>query len=200
MRNTEGETPRALSPFSTKSPRESTIFLLKSGQIIEDSFPHNARGRAEDAKKRSDGGLTGGLRFSDNKNYFFRPPSFLPWPRKAALKKTSVKQVIAVVKPYLVEKVLEALKHSPLEACEVNEVKGYGRQKSYLDEYRGSEYSLAYLPKVEITVWVDDVRADEVIRTIVDVARTGRMGDGKIFVLPTLSEFHGESLGPHGGT
>jgi nitrogen regulatory protein PII len=93
-----------------------------------------------------------------------------------------VKQVIAVVKPYLVEKVLEELKHAPLEACCVSEVKGYGRQKSYLDEYKGSEYSLAFLPKVEITVWVDDLRVDEVVRTIVEVSRTGRMGDGKIFV------------------
>ncbi len=98
-----------------------------------------------------------------------------------------MKEVVAIVKPYLVEKVLEALKHAPLEACGVREVKGYGRQKSYLDEYRGSEYSLAYLPKVEITLWVDDPRVEEVVRTIVEVARTGRMGDGKIFVLPTLA-------------
>jgi nitrogen regulatory protein PII len=97
-----------------------------------------------------------------------------------------VKEVVAIVKPYLVEKVLEALKYAPLEACAVREVKGYGRQKSYLDEYRGSEYALAYLPKVEITLWVDDLRVEEVVRTIVEIARTGRMGDGKIFVLPTL--------------
>jgi len=95
-----------------------------------------------------------------------------------------MKQVIAIIKPYLVEKVLEALKHAPLEACGVREVKGYGRQKSYLDEYAGSEYSLAFLPKVEITLWVDDLRVEEVIQSIVEVARTGRMGDGKIFVLP----------------
>jgi nitrogen regulatory protein P-II 1 len=95
----------------------------------------------------------------------------------------SVKQIIAVIKPYLVEKVLDALKHAPVEACEVHEVKGYGRQKSYLDAYRGSEYSLAFLPKVQLTLWVDDLRAEEVVRTIDGVARTGRMGDGKIFVL-----------------
>ena len=97
-----------------------------------------------------------------------------------------MKEVVAIVKPYMVEKVLEALKYAPLEACAVREVKGYGRQKSYLDEYRGSEYALAYLPKVEITLWVDDLRVEEVVRTIVEIARTGRMGDGKIFVLPTL--------------
>jgi nitrogen regulatory protein PII len=99
-----------------------------------------------------------------------------------------MKQIIAVVKPYLAEKVLDALKLAPVEACGVCEVKGYGRQKSYLDEYRGSEYSMAYLPKVEITLWVDDLRVEEVTRTIVEVARTGRMGDGKIFVLPTVGQ------------
>jgi nitrogen regulatory protein PII len=105
-----------------------------------------------------------------------------------------VKQVIAIIKPYLVEKVLDALKHAPLEACGVCEVKGYGRQKSYLDEYRGSEYSLAFLPKVEISLWVDDLRVEEVVRVIVDVARTGRMGDGKIFVMPAMpgGEWGGE--------
>jgi len=97
-----------------------------------------------------------------------------------------MKQIIAVVKPYLVETVLEALKLAPVEACGVCEVKGYGRQKSYLDEYRGSEYSLAYLPKVEITLWVEDLHVDEVLRIVVAVARTGRMGDGKIFVLPAM--------------
>ncbi len=97
-----------------------------------------------------------------------------------------MKQVIAIVKPYLVEKVLDSLKIAPVEACGVCEVKGYGRQKSYLDEYRGSEYSMAYLPKVEITLWVEDLRVEEVVRMIVEVARTGRMGDGKIFILPAL--------------
>ena len=97
-----------------------------------------------------------------------------------------MKQVVAIVKPYLVEKVLDELKHAPVEACSVHEVKGYGRQKSYLDEYRGSEYSLAFLPKVEIALWVDDLRVEEVVRTLVEVARTGRMGDGKIFVLPAV--------------
>ena len=97
-----------------------------------------------------------------------------------------MKQVIAIVKPYLVEEVLDALKLAPVEACGVCEVKGYGRQKNYLDEYRGSEYSMAYLPKVEITLWVDDPSLEEVVRTLIEVARTGRMGDGKIFILPAM--------------
>jgi nitrogen regulatory protein PII len=98
-----------------------------------------------------------------------------------------VKQIIAVVKPFLVERILESLRRAPLEACSVQEVKGYGRQKSYLDQYGDSEYSLAFLPKVEISLWVDDVRVDEIVRKIVDAARTGRMGDGKIFVLPAAT-------------
>jgi nitrogen regulatory protein PII len=95
-----------------------------------------------------------------------------------------VKQVIAIVKPFLAEKVLEGLKRAPLEALTVREVKGYGRQKSYLEEYGENEYATAFLPKVEISLWVDDARAEEIARRIVEVARTGRMGDGKIFILP----------------
>jgi nitrogen regulatory protein PII len=99
-----------------------------------------------------------------------------------------MKQIIAVVRPFLAEKILDALKNAPVEACSFSEVKGYGRQKSYLDEYRGGDYAMAFLPKVEITVWVDDVRVEEVSRTMIDIARTGRMGDGKIFVVPTVED------------
>jgi len=98
-----------------------------------------------------------------------------------------MKQVIAIVKPFLAEKILDGLRRAPLEAFEVNEVKGMGRQKSYLDQYTTSEYAEAFLPKVQITAWVDDTRADEVIRKMVEMARTGRMGDGKIFVLSVQS-------------
>lgn len=96
-----------------------------------------------------------------------------------------MKQVIAIIRPFLVEKVLEGLKRAPVEAYTVHEVKGYGRQKSYLDQYADTEYSLAFLPKVEISLWVDDVRVEEIVRRIVQAARTGRMGDGKVFVVPT---------------
>jgi nitrogen regulatory protein PII len=99
-----------------------------------------------------------------------------------------MKQIIAIVRPFLAEKVLEALRHAPIEACQVSEVKGYGRQKSYLDQYCGGEFSSAYLPKVEIILWVEDSRVEEVLETVVAAARTGRMGDGKIFVLPVLAE------------
>jgi nitrogen regulatory protein P-II 1 len=95
-----------------------------------------------------------------------------------------MKQIVAVVKPYLAEQIVEALRRAPLEALTVREVRGYGRQKSYLDQYEQSEYAMAFLPKVEIEAWVDDARAAEVFERIASIARTGRMGDGKILVLP----------------
>ncbi len=98
-----------------------------------------------------------------------------------------MKQVIAIVRPHLVEKVLDGLKRAPLESLQVREVKGYGRQKSYLEEYGENEFAMAFLPKVEISMWVDDTRVDEIVRRIVTVARSGRMGDGKVFVLPGVS-------------
>jgi nitrogen regulatory protein PII len=100
-----------------------------------------------------------------------------------------MQQIIAIVKPHLAQRVLEALRRAPMEALSVAEVKGYGRQKSYLDEYGESEYEHAFLPKVEITLWVEDSRAEELLQRLVSVARSGRMGDGKIFVLPSVG-FH----------
>jgi nitrogen regulatory protein P-II 1 len=95
-----------------------------------------------------------------------------------------VKQIIAIVKPFVAEQVLDALRLAPLEALHVREVKGYGRQKSYLDQYSETEFSQAFLPKVEITCWVDDPRVSETLERITRSARTGRMGDGKVFVVP----------------
>ncbi len=95
-----------------------------------------------------------------------------------------MRQIIAVVRPHLAEAVLEALKRAPLEALTVSEVKGYGRQKSYLDEYQDTEFSEAFLPKVEITLWVDASRYEETLERVIKVARTGRIGDGKVFTLP----------------
>ncbi|MFM8284871.1 MAG: P-II family nitrogen regulator [Planctomycetaceae bacterium] len=97
-----------------------------------------------------------------------------------------MREVIAIVRPFVAERVLEALRLAPLEACTVREVKGFGRQKTYLDRYGDSEYAEAFLPKVEIQLWVDDARVDEVVERLVTAARTGRMGDGKVFVLPAI--------------
>ena len=92
-----------------------------------------------------------------------------------------MKQLTIVVKPFRAEAVLRELADLDVAACIVQEAKGYSRQKGYLDRYAGSEYSMAFLPKVEINVWVSDERAQEVAERIVRTARTGRMGDGKIF-------------------
>jgi nitrogen regulatory protein PII len=94
-----------------------------------------------------------------------------------------MKQVIAIIRPYIAEQLLENLRLAPLQALQVTEVKGFGRQKSYLDQYSATEYALAFLPKVELSMFIDDQRVEEVIKIIVDTARSGRMGDGKIMVL-----------------
>jgi nitrogen regulatory protein PII len=106
-------------------------------------------------------------------------------PREAGSGVGAVKQLTIVVKPFVAEAVLKAIAGLDVTACVVQEAKGYSRQKGYLDRYVGSEYSLAFLPKVEISVWVSDDRVAEVADRVVRTARTGRMGDGKLFVLDT---------------
>ncbi len=98
-----------------------------------------------------------------------------------------MKQLIAIVKPFLAEKVIQEIAEEEVQDICIRQVKGFGRQKNYLDQYGDNEYSLAYVPKVEIHVWVDDENLESVITRIETVSRTGRMGDGKIFVLPTGS-------------
>src|SRR5207248_7649511 len=94
-----------------------------------------------------------------------------------------MKQLAIVVRPFRAEAVLKAIAGLNVVSCVVREAKGYSRQKGYLDRYLGSEYSMAFLPKVEIIVSVADDRAEEVADRIVRAARTGRIGDGKVFVL-----------------
>src|SRR5215211_7028946 len=96
-----------------------------------------------------------------------------------------MKQLMVVVKPFRAEAVLKAAAKLGVTACVVREAKGYGRQKGYLERYVGSEYSLAFLPKVEITLWVDDAQAEAAAERIARAARTGRIGDGKIFIIAT---------------
>jgi nitrogen regulatory protein PII len=95
-----------------------------------------------------------------------------------------VKQLTIVVKPFRAEAVLRALDELGVTSCVVREAKGYSRQKGYLDRYLGSEYSDAFLPKVEISVCVAADRLEEIADRVVRIARTGRMGDGKVFVTP----------------
>ena len=94
------------------------------------------------------------------------------------------KLILAVVRPHLVEALLDSLKLAPIESLLIKEVKGFGRQKNMLDRYSGSDFELAFLPKVELSIWVDALRLEEVLDLLEAVGRTGRMGDGKIMVIP----------------
>src|SRR5438445_1025777 len=98
-----------------------------------------------------------------------------------------MKQLTIVVKPFCAEAVLRAIAEMDVVACVVREAKGYSRQKGYLDRYVGSEYTMAFLPKVEIGVWVNDDCAQDVADRIVRAARTGRIGVGTIVVVASVS-------------
>lgn len=109
-----------------------------------------------------------------------------------------MKLILAIIKPYLAEKVVQNLSSQGIEEIIIREVKGYGRQKNYLDSYGENEYSLAFVPKVEIAIWVSDACVDAVFDQIVEVSRTGRLGDGKIMILPAEQAsmgFPGSMLG-----
>ena len=93
-----------------------------------------------------------------------------------------MKQITAIVKPFKLEEVREALADIGVSGLTVTEVKGFGRQKGHTELYRGAEYVIDFLPKVKVEVVVEDSLADNVIEAIENAARTGRIGDGKIFV------------------
>ncbi|WP_026986716.1 P-II family nitrogen regulator [Fodinicurvata fenggangensis] len=94
-----------------------------------------------------------------------------------------MKMVTAIIKPFKLDDVREALTASGIEGLTVSEVKGYGRQKGQTEIYRGAEYAVNFLPKVKIEVAVADDVVEGVVETIQKTANTGRIGDGKIFVL-----------------
>jgi len=93
-----------------------------------------------------------------------------------------MKKIEAVVQPFKLEEVKEALKGIGIDGMTITEVRGHGRQKGHKEVYRGQEYNVDLLPKVKVEMVVPAARADEVIRTLVAAARTGNIGDGKIFV------------------
>ena len=95
-----------------------------------------------------------------------------------------MKHLTIVVKPFRAEAVLNVIAEFGVELCTVREAKGFGRQKGYLDRYRGGDFSTAYLPKVEITVVVKSESAGDLAERVAKAARTGRIGDGKVFVVP----------------
>ncbi|MDO9265602.1 MAG: P-II family nitrogen regulator [Sulfurimonas sp.] len=93
-----------------------------------------------------------------------------------------MKRVEAVIKPFKLEDVKDALAEIGITGMTVSEVKGYGRQKGHSELYRGAEYVVDFLPKIKMEMVVEDESVDQVIKTIVEAARTGKIGDGKIFV------------------
>ncbi len=95
-----------------------------------------------------------------------------------------MKKIEAIIKPFKLEEVKEALGEIGIEGMTVTEVKGFGRQKGQTEIYRGSEYVVDFLPKIKIEVVLADDKADGAVEAIVKAARTGKIGDGKIFVLP----------------
>ena len=95
-----------------------------------------------------------------------------------------MKMVTAIVKPFKLDEVREALSAIGVQGITVTEVKGFGRQKGHTELYRGAEYVVDFLPKVKIEAAIDDAMVDQSIETIEAAARTGKIGDGKIFVLP----------------
>ena len=93
-----------------------------------------------------------------------------------------MKKIEAIIKPFKLDEVKEALQEAGIQGLSVIEVKGFGRQKGHTELYRGAEYIVDFLPKVKIEVVLDDDQVDEAIETIIDAAKTDKIGDGKIFV------------------
>lgn len=95
-----------------------------------------------------------------------------------------MKKIEAIIKPFKLEDVKEALSSLGVEGMTVSEVKGFGRQKGHTEIYRGSEYTVDFLPKIKIEVVLPDARANGAVEAIVKAAKTGKIGDGKVFVSP----------------
>ncbi len=95
-----------------------------------------------------------------------------------------MKKIEAIIKPFKLDDVKEALNGIGIKGMTISEVKGYGRQKGHTEIYRGAEYVVDFLPKIKMEIIVDASQVDEVVETVVQAARTGKIGDGKIFVLP----------------
>lgn len=95
-----------------------------------------------------------------------------------------MKKIEAIIKPFKLDEVKDALQEIDIQGITVTEVKGYGRQKGHSELYRGAEYVVDFVPKVKLEIVVEDERCETVAETIVQAARTGKIGDGKIFIVP----------------
>lgn len=95
-----------------------------------------------------------------------------------------MKKIECIIRPFKLEDVKEALSKVGVQGMTVSEVKGFGRQKGHTELYRGSEYTIEFLPKIKLEVVVSDENVEKIIEAVMQAASTGRIGDGKIFVLP----------------
>jgi nitrogen regulatory protein P-II 1 len=95
-----------------------------------------------------------------------------------------MKKIEAIIKPYKLDDVKEALQKINIKGMTITEVKGFGRQKGHTEIYRGAEYIIDFIPKVKLELILEDSQVPQVLKTIQDSVRTGKIGDGKIFVLP----------------
>jgi nitrogen regulatory protein PII len=95
-----------------------------------------------------------------------------------------MKKIEAIIKPFKLDDVKDALSHMGVKGMTLSEVKGFGRQRGHKETYRGAEYQVDFVPKVKIELVIDDSMTDQVVSTISEKAGTGKIGDGKIFVLP----------------
>jgi nitrogen regulatory protein P-II 1 len=95
-----------------------------------------------------------------------------------------MKQIEAIIKPFKLDEVKEALTKVGIQGMTITEVKGFGRQKGHTELYRGAEYSVDFLPKVKIQILVPDDKVSQVVDAILQTSRTGKIGDGKIFIVP----------------
>ena len=110
-----------------------------------------------------------------------------------------MKKIEAIIKPFKLDDVKEALAHRDIQGMTISEVKGFGRQKGHTELYRGAEYTVDFLPKVKVEVLVDDDRAADAAEAIVEAAKTGRIGDGKLFI-STIDEVVRIRTGEHGAS
>ena len=95
-----------------------------------------------------------------------------------------MKKIEAIIKPFKLDEIREALAKAGITGLTITEVKGFGRQKGHTELYRGAEYRVEFLPKIKLDILVADDQVTNVVETLMTTARTGRIGDGKIFVLP----------------
>jgi nitrogen regulatory protein P-II 1 len=100
-----------------------------------------------------------------------------------------MKKIEAIIQPFKFDDVKEALTQAGVEGMTITEVKGFGRQKGHKEIYRGSEYTVDVLPKVKIEVVAADEKTDAIVKTIMEAAKTGKIGDGKVFVLPVSEAY-----------